>query len=42
MCYIYTALYAIAGLSRVVESVTASSLVEAVFGKGVVLMLLQK
>ena len=38
---LYMALHVLAGLRRVVESVTASSLVEAVFGKGVVLRLLQ-
>ena len=42
MLYIYMALYAVAGLRRVVESVTSSSLAEAVFGEGVVLRLLQK
>ena len=40
-CVLYMALHVLAGLRRVVESVTASSLVEAVFGKGVVLRLLQ-
>ena len=39
---LYMALHVLAGLKRVVEFVTASSLVEAVFGKGVVLRLLQK